>query len=105
MRRGGVAALSLLLSPWGRGAFGQVSPDCHGPIEIERVLTKQPSADAYNALGAWFAQHDRTACAIPAFPSAIRLRPNGWEGHFSLALALMDERHFKDATVELRQAD
>ena len=105
MRRGGVAALSLLLLPWGRAALGQASPECRGPGEIERALTKQPSAEAYNALGAWFAQRDRTACAIPAFRSAIRLRPNDWEGHFNLALALMNERHFKDAAGELRQAD
>ena len=81
------------------------SPACQVPAEIERALATQPSAEAYNALGAWFAQRNRMACAIPAFQSAIRLRPGAWDGHFNLALALMNDREFKQAISELRQAD
>ena len=49
-------AFPILFAACCAPAFSQVPPDCHGPAEIERALAKQPSADAYNALGAWFAE-------------------------------------------------
>src|SRR5258708_11935771 len=85
-------------------ALAQAPPGCQAPAEIERALAKQPSVEAYNALGAWFAQRNLTACAIPAFRSAIRLRPRVWDGHFNLALALMNDRDFQQAGSEVRPA-
>jgi tetratricopeptide (TPR) repeat protein len=106
MRRAASAAFRMVAVIWSTATFAQVAPkNFRGPAEIERALAKQPSAEAYNALGAWFAQRDQIACAIPAFQSAIRLSPGSWDGHFNLALALMDERHFQQAISELRQAD
>src|SRR6516162_8357737 len=105
MRRARLAGLPLLFLPWSGPALAQMPAGCHGLSEIERALATQPTAEAFNALGAWFAQHDRDKCAIAAFRSAIRLQPNSWDGHFNLALVLMDEHHFKDAITELRQTD
>ncbi len=97
-------ALRIVLGVWCAQACAQTPPDCHGPAEIERAVVRQPSADAYNALGAWFAGRNQLACAIPAFRSAIRLQPNAWDGHFNLALALMEQRDFEHAITELRLA-
>jgi len=83
------AALPIVLAICGVQASAQTPAVCHGPAEIERALAKQASANAYNALGAWFAQRNQINCAIPAFRSAIHSNPNAWEGHFNLALALL----------------
>ena len=99
------AAFRVVLSVCAVSAFAQTGPVCHGPAEIESAVTKQPSADSYNALGAWFARRNQTGCAIPAFRSAIRLSPSAWDGHYNLALALMNARDFPSAIKELRQAD
>ena len=104
MPKAAAGALSIVVSFSCLSARAQ-SPACQAPAEIERALATQPSAEAYNALGAWFAQRNHMACAIPAFQSAIRLRPGAWDGHFNLALALMNDRDFKQAISELRQAD
>src|SRR5215471_7468679 len=85
--------------------LAQAPRDCHGPVDIEGALAKQPAAEAYNALGAWFARHSQVTCAIQAFRSAIRLRPDAWDGHFNLALALMDTREYKQAISEMQQAN
>ena len=86
-------------------AVAQTSASCQGPAEIESAIARHASPEAYNALGAWFAQRGRTACAVPAFQSAIRLRPQAWDSHFNLALAWMDERRFGEAIAELRTAN
>ncbi|PYT33471.1 MAG: hypothetical protein DMG58_07285, partial [Acidobacteria bacterium] len=104
MRRAVPAALQIVLAVCGAQALAQTPSNCHGPAEIERALTRQPSADAYNALGAWFAGRNQIPCAIPAFRSAIRLQPNASDGHFNRALALMEQRDFDHAINELRQA-
>src|SRR5712692_1260387 len=104
MRRAVPVALRIVLAVCYAQAFAQTPSPCHGPAEIERALARQPSADAYNALGAWFAGHNQIPCAIPAFRSAIRLQPNAWDGHFNLALAFMEQSDFQHAISELRQA-
>src|SRR2546423_11218233 len=98
------AAFPIVLAICCAQASAQTSAACRGPAEIERAVAKQPSANAYNALGAWFAQRNQMNCAIPAFRSAIQLNPNAWDGHFNLALALLEQRDLKQAVSELRQA-
>src|SRR5262249_37103367 len=44
-------------------ALAQAPRDCHGQVDIEGALAKQPAAEAYNALGAWFARHSQVTCA------------------------------------------
>src|SRR5579859_4275672 len=103
MRRSSIAAFGNALIICGSSAFGQIPPDCRGPVEIERALTVQPSASAYNALGAWLAQQNQETCAIAAFRNAIRLNPNAVEGHFNLALAVQ-HRDLRQAVRELETA-
>src|SRR2546430_17571276 len=82
----------------------QPAPSCKGPAEMERNLAAKPSADAYNAKGAYFAEKKQLSCAITAFESAIRLDPNSADSHFNLALALREKRDLKRAAKELQRA-
>src|SRR5262245_54164708 len=76
---------------------------CKGPLELERAVGSRPSAGAYNALGAYFAQRNQFTCAIPAFESALRLEPNSVETRYNLGLALMQKGDRKQAATELRK--
>src|ERR1700719_568634 len=93
-----VFAWMVLVLPWLEGA------QCIGPSELEQAIQTNPSANAYNALGAWFAQRRQFACAIPAFDKALQLNPNSWETHFNLGLALMENHGHERAVSEFRLA-
>src|SRR5437764_13797989 len=80
------------------------SAQCIGPSDLERAIQTNPSANAYNALGAWFAQRHQFACAIPAFDKAFQLSPNSWETHFNIGLALMESNDHQRAVSEFRLA-
>src|SRR5579884_2345299 len=75
---------------------------CNGPADIEHAIANSPSANAYGALGAWFAQRHQLACAIPAFEKALQLDPNSWETHFNLGLALMETKQYSRAASEFQ---
>src|SRR5689334_21686442 len=77
---------------------------CIGPSDLEHAIQAAPSANAYNALGAWFAQRRQFACAVPAFDKALQLNPNSWETHFNLGLALMENNDQQRAASEFRLA-
>src|SRR5438876_4290551 len=77
---------------------------CIGPSDLEHAIQTAPSANAYNALGAWFAQRHQFACAIPAFDKALQLSPNSWDTHFNLGLALMENNEHEHAVSEFRLA-
>ena len=81
----------------------QVS-SCKGPAELEHVLTSNPSAGAFDALGAYFAGHHQFSCAISAFESAIHLAPDGWDGHYDLGVALLSSGNPQRAARELQTA-
>src|SRR5262245_1318275 len=63
---------------------------CKGPAEIEKAIATAPSADAYNALGAYFAKRGEMPCALTSFEKALRLSPRSWETRYNFALALME---------------
>ena len=84
--------------------FAQPSPPCKGPVELERALAAKPSADVYNAQGAYFAERRQLSCAIAAFESAVRLDPKSADSHFNLGLALREKRDLKRAAQELKIA-
>ena len=81
----------------------QSSPACKGPVELERAISTQPSAGAFNALGAYFAQRNQFSCAIPAFESALKLEPKSVETRYNLGLALMQKGDRSRAATELRK--
>src|SRR5690349_4190101 len=87
-----------------RTLAAQKNQNCEAPSELKRVVAKTPSAAAYDALGAYFAQHKQYSCAFSAFQSAIRLEPNSWEAHYNLGLAYLETSDPKRATREFRAA-
>src|SRR5207244_8145233 len=78
------------------------NPSCRGPAELEKAIATQPSAGAYNALGAYFAQRSLISCAIPAFEKALQLDTNSWETRYNLGLAFMQKGDSKRAAKELQ---
>jgi tetratricopeptide (TPR) repeat protein len=93
--------LTLVLSP---SLLSAQSPaGCKGPDELEHTVAAHPSADAWTALGAWFGSQNELACAVSAFEPALRLAPGSWEGHYDLALALLNQGNAERAAKELRR--
>src|SRR5262245_48763828 len=78
-------------------------PKCKGPADLEKAIASAPSADAYNALGAYFAKRGEMPCAMSAFEKALRLDPRSWETRYNRALALMQNGDWKRASRELKQ--
>src|SRR5579884_3581362 len=71
-------------------------------LELLRVVAREPSAGAYNALGAIYGQSKRLNCAVAAFRAALRLDPASWEAHNNLALALVEQNDLSNAAREFR---
>ena len=76
---------------------------CMPPPELQRVLEKQNSAAIQNAIGAQFAKRSQSSCALEAFANAIRLDPQGWEGHHNMALSLLEAGRREEAIRELQE--
>src|SRR5258707_5422540 len=87
-----------------RTVAAQRDQSCKRPAELERALAKQPSAAAYDALGAYFGQRKEFSCAFSAFQSALRLEPNSWEAHYNFGLAYLESGDAERATFEFRAA-
>src|ERR1700731_861354 len=82
----------------------QRDPNCKQPAELARALAKQPSAAAYDALGAYFGQRKEFPCAFSAFQAAIRIEPNSWEAHYNFGLAYLESGDAGRASREFRVA-
>ena len=78
----------------------QAPPVCQAPAE----LSKPETARAHNTLGAWFAERQQFACAIPSFESAIRLDHSLWEARYNLALAQTAAGNLSTAEDHLKAA-
>ena len=99
-----MARCSWFMAVLSVGAFAQVPVTCKGPADLEHVLATHPSAGAYDALGAYFGQHQQLMCAIAAFESAVHQDPNSWEARFNLALGLLQKHEPAGAARELKVA-
>ncbi len=98
--------MKLILAPCAIGLMLTIAArsQCSGPPEIERAIKNSPSADAYNALGASFAQQHRLSCAITAFESALKLDPSSWQTRFNFGLALIEANQPERAVLQFREA-
>src|ERR1700685_1524183 len=76
--------------------------ECLPPPDLDREIKVKPSADAYNALGGWFAEHRQPACAVSAFTEAARLDPASFPSHFNLGLAVLQFTQTRRAVSSLR---
>src|SRR5258706_15461833 len=86
-----IACRTWFLHAFSAILFAQVSPACKGPDELEKAIASQPSAGAYDALGAYFGQQQQLSCALTAFEAAVHQDPNSWEARFNLSLALLQK--------------
>src|SRR5579864_7526718 len=68
------------------------------------TIRDHPTAGAYNTLGVLYAQAERVTCAIPAFETSLKLENQNWEGHYNLALALLQKGDRSRAERELQTA-
>ncbi|MGH9581622.1 MAG: tetratricopeptide repeat protein, partial [Bryobacteraceae bacterium] len=71
---------------------------------MQHAIESTPSADAYNSVGAWFANHHRITCAISAFEEALRLDANSWQTHYNLGLAMLEDKNQDRALSEFSAA-
>src|SRR5258708_30064706 len=78
--------------------------ECIRPSDLDSEIKARPSADAYNALGGWFAEHRQPACAVSAFTEAAKLDPASFPSHFNLGLALLQFNQPERAVAALRVA-
>ncbi|MGH9395554.1 MAG: tetratricopeptide repeat protein [Terriglobia bacterium] len=77
----------------------------HAPSQARqllRVAATQPSAEAYNALGAVYGQANELDCAVASFKASLVLDPHSWKTHNNLALAFVEENDLNQATREFR---
>ena len=81
-----------------------LAAECIRPPDLDGQIKAKPSADAYNALGGWFAEHRQPACAVSAFTEAARLDPASFPSHFNLGLALLQFNQPGRAVSALRVA-
>ena len=99
------AVLQIWLTVFcGLGFSAYAATTCKGPPELEKAISTRPSASAYDALGAYFAQRDLFTCAFSAFEAALRLEPDSWEAHYNFGLALLENGKSERAISELHAA-
>ena len=85
-------------------ASAQIPNNCQGPTELQRRLQTDKSPATYNALGTWFASHDKNACAISAFESATAADGSQWEPWYNLGVAYARTGAAERAVESLRRA-
>lgn len=99
----GIAGLGFAFFCFSHLTLAQAaSKKCKAPEDLERRISAHPSADAYDALGGYFGTRNEFSCAIPAFRSALRLRPNFWQTRYFLAQALLQNGDAAHAVEQFR---
>src|SRR5438477_6724124 len=99
-----IALCAWVVQTFSAVVLAQMPAGCKGPPELEKVISTQPSAGVYDALGAYFGQRQQLSCAIAAFEAAVHQDPNSWEARFNLSLALLQKREPAKAARELKVA-
>ena len=69
--------------------------------ELLAAVAHNATAEAYNALGAAFAEAHKLNCAVPAFEEALRLDERDWRARYNLALVLIQKGDEKKAAEHL----
>src|SRR5881275_3078642 len=99
-----IALCAWVVQAFSAVLLAQMPAGCKGPPELEKVISTQPSAGVYDALGAYFGQRQQLSCAIAAFEAAVHRDPNSWEARFNLSLALLQKHEPARAARELKVA-
>ena len=64
----GAVALAIAHPLW--------AASCVGPAALEARVQSHPDAGAYEALGIWFGENDKSECAAQAFQAGLKLDPD-----------------------------
>jgi len=94
----------LIFAVYFAASLSARSESCTGPASIESQLRTHPNAVSYIALGKWFNAYHRTACALEAFRSALKLEPDSKEALHGLAIALTAAGDYEGVIRRLRSA-
>ena len=81
----------------------QTNPTCPGDPFIEKQIAQRPTADAFNALGVYFTDHQYPNCSIAAFLRALAIDPHYWRASLNLGLAYLSEGQHARAVGQLRR--
>lgn len=77
---------------------------CIAPADLQHTITTRPTADAYSALGFWFAERSQFSCAVDAFKTAVRKNGAPFETCFNLGGAVVESGDYKGASEHLHAA-
>ena len=115
--RGGVppgpggAVFAQPVPPAAKEAYDKASKslakdDSAGAVaSLKRALEVFPEYfDALEALGSEYARQRNYSVAIPLLQHAITVNEQGWKGHYSLGVALLESNQRAEGMVELRRA-
>lgn len=69
-----------------------------------QVVAQHPTAQAYNTLGALYAERNHLACAINAFKLSLHFDPTSWQTRYNLAIAFVHKGDLRSAEAQLRKA-
>ncbi|MGA8086798.1 MAG: tetratricopeptide repeat protein [Terracidiphilus sp.] len=80
------------------------SATCVAPTRLEARVHSHPDAEAYTALGIWFGDNHKSACAAQAFQAGIRLEPGSPRLNYLLGLSLYTAGELEKSVVPLRRS-
>ncbi len=103
--RGAVVAFGVSVTLAAPHVCAAQTPDaCKAPASLEAAMHATPTAQVYDAAGAWFAQRKKMECALAAFQKAVQLQPHVAEAQYNLGLAQLATGRRADAEKHLREA-
>jgi tetratricopeptide (TPR) repeat protein len=89
----GTAALTMAHSLW--------AASCVGPASLEARVQSHPDAGAYEALGIWFGQNDKSECAALAFQAGLKLEPDSPRLPYLLGLSFYTAGKLEESVAPL----
>lgn len=100
LRRFRVVLLVVATVGWGLPARAV----CTGPADLQSAVERNPTADAWAALGNWFGNQGQFDCAAEALQSAVGLDPQSARLNYMLGLAWYEEKDFAAAKGPLQRS-
>lgn len=80
------------------------SASCVGPASLEARIHSHPDAEAYSALGIWFGENRKSACAAQAFQAGLKLEPNSPRLSYLLGLSFYTSGMLQESVAPLQHA-
>lgn len=80
------------------------SDPCVGPAPLEARVHSHPDAGAYEALGIWFGENQKSECAAQAFQAGLKLEPNSPRLPYLLGLSLYTAGMLEESIAPLRHS-